>query len=152
MKLGMVVAGVLMCAAAGARADLSDTAWGRQVHWTPPGKYAITLHVVATALILLDGWQSLDIKNHMTPLPEGGFSKQTRMTEQGPIAMIWGSNPTDLQFIGTTLVMAGITTAVWYVLPSEIRWLTDVAVIYVEGPVVYRNATKWGLRLTIPFS
>lgn len=138
MKSFLAMLAALTVASA-AKAESDQWGWNH-----PPNTLEIGFHVIAQATILLDGWTSLDIKNHKNNGP--GFGA---MEESNPLL---GKHPSDLKLVGGTLAAMAATTVLWYVLPQEARWLVDVVTIGTEGPRVYGNFTQFHLSLTVPFN
>ena len=79
----------------------------------------------AEGLIVVDMLQTLDLKRH-----PGAY-------EVNPLL---GSHPSDARVIVTGVAAGTATAALWYALPSRIRWIVPLFVGIGEGFVIASNA------------
>jgi hypothetical protein len=115
--------------------------------WQKPTPVEISLHIVAEVSIMFDVWSTYDIKNFNQYGQR--CNKCFGLEETMPLL---GLHPGDFRITYVGLTSVVLTTALWYALPQQVRWMVDVGVLIVEVPVVRRNFTVHGLRLTIPFN
>lgn len=103
-----------------------------RAEWNPPGNVETGLFIASEALILYDGLQTLDLRNH----PE--------RTETNPLMPARPSQGTILAFTGLGLLVNG---ALWYALPAwYVRGGYSIAVILFETDTVLLNRAH-GMRV-----
>ena len=110
----------------------ADEEW----RWRGPNAFDVALHVASEGLIVADCLQTFDMKNHPTYL------------EGNPLL---GEHPSDGRIILICSSSILVTTAVWYVMPQDIRWMLDAGIVYFELPAVISNRREWGLHFRLPF-
>src|SRR6267142_5248198 len=96
-----------------------------RAEWQPPGKIETGLFVASELLVLYDGLQTLDLRNH------------PGRTETNFLMPARPSQGTILAFTGLGLLANGI---VWYALPAwHVRGAYSVGVILFETDTVLLN-------------
>ncbi len=100
--------------------------------WHKPTAGEMLLMGAAGAMIVVDVWQTLDLKHH------------SDVSENN---LLLGRHPSDLRLVlmGTGGLM--LATTAWYVAPPTIRWVVPVVLIVAEATVIYSNHQA-GMRLT----
>lgn len=96
--------------------------------WTRPTLLESIPQAAAVGLITLDAWQTFTRHDRLDNQP--GW-------EANPILGSRPSKPKIVLLGG--LAPALLTTAIWYALPSAIRWWVPALVIPIEGTQVYIN-------------
>jgi hypothetical protein len=100
--------------------------------WTPPEPWEIAMIAAADAAIVIDAWQTLDLRNH------------SGVWEANPLL---GERPSQTRIILFGSVAAPlVSTALWLVLPKRARWIVPTLIIPVECAFIVSNHSA-GMRV-----
>ena len=108
--------------------------------WNPPGRIETTLFIASEVLVLYDGLQTLDLRNHV--------GRGENRSETNPLMPAHPSQGTILAFTGLGMLANGL---VWYVLPSwHVRGAYSISLILLETDTVLLNRAH-GMRVAWVF-